>query len=186
MNYFSGEIWELVKKVYRERNLAITVLNHPTDAIEKGNGWIVNYDFDLVAGATAYLAFETGDKHIHVRSRSLNIVDLSNQVIVLRTETLAAATIDTLGTDISENVINANLNIADNIDVTMYDETTTVTAEGSRIPFTKTISGDRKQAGATVISDEYILELNGLIVLKFVNEGIGNVRIEYNSNGYQE
>ena len=187
MNYFSGEIWELVKKVYREPSLAITVLDHSVDAIERDNGWVCNYLFDLISSETKYIAFMAGtDKFLHIRNRNINVVDLSSSIINVSTETLANAIVNTLGTEISDNIINANLNISGGIDLKMYDETTTITSEGNEVPFTGTIAGDKKQAATTFINDEYILKQDDVIVLKFVNNGTGDVRIEYNSNGYQE
>ena len=178
-------VGEIFQRVYRDTRKGLVNIDNPTDAIERGNGWVARYEFELAAGATAYLAFETNDKYIHARNRSVNVVDLDNQIINVQTKTLANATIDTLGNDISSNILNANLNLDNTIALSMYDETTTVTSDGNEVPFSGTIAGDRKQVGTAFISDEYILKLNDVIVLKFINNGSGSVRIEYNSNGYQ-
>lgn len=180
-----ANVGEILQRVFRDTRKGLVSIDNPTDAIERGNGWVAHYEFSLTAGATAYLAFETSDKYIHARNRSINVVDLANQIIDVQVKTLTNATIDTLGNDISDNVINANLNLTNTIALNMYDEATTVTSDGSEVPFTGTITGDRKQVGATIIEDEYILKLNDIIVLKFINNGSGEVRIEYNSNGYQ-
>lgn len=179
------EILERLKQAFRNNVFGFVNIPINSDRIEQGYGWIASYEFELAAGATAYLAFETGNPDIHARNRNVNVADLGNQIIDVKIETLANATIDTLGVDISENIINANLNLDNSIVLSMYDETTTVTSEGGKIPFSGTISGDRKQVGTSFISDEYVLKNNDFIVLKFVNNGSGNVRIEYNSNGYQ-
>lgn len=178
-------VGEIIQRIFRNDIGGIVNIPEATDRIEQGFGWVASYNFELAAGATAYLAFETSVPDIHVRNRSVNVVDLANQVIDVKVETLANVTINTLGNDISSNIINANLNLNNSIVLSMYDETTTVTTDGDKIPFSGTIAGDRKQVGSTFISDEYILKNNDYLVLKFVNNGTGNVRIEYNSNGYQ-
>lgn len=178
-------VGEIIQRIFRTSINSIITTDNSVDAIIDGRGWVANYSFNLASGSTAYLAFKTFDKKIHARGRSVNVVDLGNKVINVSVETLVNATVNTLGSDISSNIINANLNLSNIIELEMYDETTTITSEGSKIPFSGTIAGDKKQTGTAFISDEYILKTNDVLVLKFVNNGSDSVRIEYNSNGYQ-
>lgn len=180
-----ANVGEVILRVFNTSLNSLIMNKKASDAIWRGNGWVANYSFDLAAEETAYLVFEASDKYIHVRNRSINAVDLENNVIDVTIETLKNATIDALGNDISENIVNANLNENNSIELNAYDETTTITDEGNKVPFSGTIAGDKKRTSFSFIEDEYILKLNDYLVLKFENNGSGDVRIEYHSNGYQ-
>lgn len=180
-----ANVGEILQRVFRDTRKGLVSIDNPTDAIERGNGWVAHYEFSLTSGTTVYLVFETSDKYIHVRNRSVNVVDLDNQIINVQTKTLTNATIDTLGNDISDKVINANFNLDNSIQIDMYDETTTLTDEGAKLPFSGTLRADRRQAALSFIQDEYILKRNNYLAIKFENLGDGDVRVEYTSNGYQ-
>lgn len=158
----------------------------PVHYIKKGLGYHVNYDFTLPAGETKYLVFKTLDDFIHAFNRRVNAIDEDNAIIRLKVETLIGAEVDTLGNDISQNITNANLNYENNLNLKMYDETSTLISEGSRKPFSGTMAADRKRIAQDFISEEYILENESYLVLKFENEGNGELTVEYSSAGYQE
>jgi len=155
--------------------------------INRGLGWNIAYQFELTSGSTAYMAFETQDDRIHASGRRIKVIGLDNQLIDCRVTTLKNATVDTLGTDISDTTIfNADLNSDNGINLKMYDETTTITDEGAEAPFSSRIRADRRSANDEYITNEYILKQNDVRVLKFENIGDGNVEAEYSSTGYQE
>ena len=155
--------------------------------INKGLGWNIAYQFQLNTGVTSYLAFETGEERIHASNRRVKVIGLDNQLIDVRVTTLKSAVVDILGNDITATtVFNADLDNDNTINLTMYDETTTITDEGTEAPFSSRMRADRRSATGEFITDEYILRKNGIRVLKFENLGDGNVEIEYSSTGHQE
>ncbi len=155
--------------------------------VNKGLAWNIAYQFQLNTGETKYLAFETGDDRIHATSRRVKVVGLDNQLVDVRVTTLKNATVDVLGNDItSTTVFNADLDNDNTINLTMYDETTTISDEGTEAPFSTRLRADRRSASQEFITDEYILRKNGIRVIKYENLGNGNVEIEYSSTGYQE
>ena len=155
--------------------------------VNKGLGWNIAYQFELTSGSTAYMAFETQDERIHAANRRVKVIGLDNQLIDCRVTTLKNATVDTLGNDItSTTLFNADLNSDNGINFKVYDETTTITDEGTEAPFSNRLRADRRQASQDFITDEYILRENGVRVLKFENLGEGDVEVEYSSTGYQE
>jgi len=155
--------------------------------INRGLGWNIAYRFELATATTAYLAFETGDERIHANARGVKVVGLDNSLIDCRISTLKNATVDALGNDITDtSVFNADLNSDNGINLTMYDETTTISDEGTEAPFSNRIRADRRAASDEYIVNEYILRENGVRVLKFENLGAGTIEIDYSSSGYQE
>ena len=154
--------------------------------IHQGLGWNIQYNFDMIANSTTYLAFETGEPEIHATSRRVKAIGLDNQLIDVRVTTLKNATIDVLGNNISNRVFNGDLNLNNSIELNMYDETTTIADEGTEAPFSSRMRADRRQAAQEFITNEYILRKNNFRVLKFENLGDGSVEIEYASSGYQE
>ena len=155
--------------------------------INNGLGWNIAYSFTVAGNSTAYLAFETGTKRIHAVQRKIKVVNESSQEVGCTVTTLKNATVDTLGTDISDTTIfNADLNSDNGINLTMYDETTTISDEGTEAPFSSTIIADRKSANQEFITNQYILRENGIRVLKFENITNNDLIIEYASTGYQE
>jgi len=155
--------------------------------IYNGLGWNIAYQFELTSGSTVYMAFETQDDRIHAANRMVKVVGLDNQLIDCRVTTLKSATVDTLGNDItSTTLFNADLNSDNGINLKVYDETTTVSDEGTEAPFSSRLKADRRQTDQEFIADEYILKQNDVRVLKFENLGDGNVEVEYSSTGYQE
>ena len=155
--------------------------------INRGLGWNIAYNFQLNSGVTSYLAFETQDDRIHATQRNVQVVGLDNSLIDCEVTTLKNATVDTLGTDITDtSVFNADLNSDNGINLIMYNETTTISDEGTEAPFSNRIRADRRSEGSEYIANEYILRENAVRVLKFENKGDGNVQIYYSSTGYQE
>lgn len=156
--------------------------------INKGLGWNIAYSFTLDKNETMYLAFETNGSRIHATARKVRVIDLNNQPIYLEIVTLKNATVDVLGSDISDRIFNADLNLGtENIDLIMYDETTTIEDEGTEAPFSSTLRSERRTITEEYIENEYILRENGYRVLKFNNlSDNSEVKIEYNSTGYQE
>ena len=155
--------------------------------VNKGLGWNIAYQFELTSGSTVYMAFETQNERIHAANRMVKVVGLDNQLIDCRVTTLKSATVDTLGSDITATTLfNADLNSDNGINLKVYDETTTITDEGTEAPFSSRLRADRRQADQDFIADEYILKQNDVRVLKFENLGDGNVEVEYSSTGYQE
>ena len=155
--------------------------------INRGLGWNIAYQFELISGSTAYMAFETQDERIHAANRRVKVIGLDNQLIDCRVTTLKNATVGTLGNDItSTTLFNADLNSDNGINLKVYDETTTIIDEGTEASFSSRLRADRRQADQDFIADEYILKQNGVRVLKFENLGDGNVEVEYSSTGYQE
>jgi len=155
--------------------------------IYNGLGWNISYTFQLSTGETKYLAFETGEDLIHATNRRTKFIALDNQLLDCRVTTLKNAIVDTLGTDISDiTIFNSDLNSDNGINLTMYDETTTISDEGTEAPFSSRIIADRRSSGQEFITDQYILKKNGIRVLKFENLGDGDVEVEYASTGYQE
>lgn len=178
-------VGEALLRAYRAYLKGFVVCSAKTDSVENGNAWLISHDFVMDSGTTAYLIFRSTGRHIHATNRRVNVVDLGIRLINVKITTLKSPTIGTLGNDISSKIINANFNYADNIDLEMFDETSTVTNDGPEAPFSGTITADRRQAAAEFISDQYILEVDSYLALKFENLGQGQVRVEYNSNGYQ-
>ena len=150
-------------------------------------GWNIAYSFTLTGNTTAYLAFETGTERIHAIQRGVKVINNSSQEVGCTVTTLKNATIDTLGTDITDTtVFNADLNSDNGINLTMYDETTTVSDEGTEAPFSSIIIADRRSANQEFIANQYILRTNGFRILKFENLTNNDLIIEYSSTGYQE
>ncbi len=172
-------MWVLFNELRKQRKIRWYVYN--------GLAWNIAYQFQLNTGVTAYLVFEAGEERIHATSRRVKVVGLDNQLVDVRVTTLKNATVDVLGNDITATtVFNADLENDNTIDLSMYDEATTIVDEGLEAPFSSRIKADRRSANQEFITDEYILKRNNFRVLKFENLGDGNVEIEYSSTGYQE
>ena len=178
---------ELFHRSYREGRRGFVAVDSVTDSVTRGLGFYIYYEFDLPLDTTKYLVFIPGEVDIHAQNRRVNIVDLDNQLINVKINTFADATVNTLGTDISEKIINADLNNDNGILLSFYDDTSDVDVSGAvRLPFSGTISGDRKSVASTYITNEYILERQEPLVVEFINNSTqGDVRVEYNSFGYQ-
>jgi len=182
-----ASLGEIFQRIYRDTIKSIVVLNSQVDLISRGLGWNIAYSFTVTGNSTVYLAFETGEERIHAVQRRVKVVNQSSQEVGCTVTTLKNATVDTLGADITDTtVFNADLNSDNGINLTMYDETTTISDEGTEAPFSNRIRADRRSATGEFITDEYILRKNGIRVLKFENLGDGNVEIEYSSTGHQE
>ena len=157
--------------------------------LKDGNSWDISYSFTMEAGnpnPVSYLFFTFGeDESIHPSYRKVNVIDTGNQPINLTVSTLVNPTGDVLGEDISDKIINSNLDISNTFNFNMYDETTTLTDEGTRVPFSSTIVSERKLASSDYIEREYIAPKGGTIAIKFENKGAGSVFIEYMAGGHR-
>lgn len=181
-----ARVGEVFQTVFRTIRKSLVVTDSLADMIDKGQGWNIQYSFTLAGNSTAYLVFETFDSPIHATSRRVKGIDIDNQIVDLRVTTLTNATVNVLGNDISNRVFNANLNKdSSNIDIKVYDETTTITDEGLDSPFSSRIKADRRMAGQQFIANEYVLKNNNYRVLKFENLNNGDIEVEYSSAGYQ-
>jgi len=67
----------------------------------------------------------------------------------------------------------------------MYDETSTITTTGDRVPFSGSLKADKKSVATEFITREYKAPTNGNIVLKFENLGDSDIEVEYNSGGHR-
>lgn len=173
-------------------NLLDELLKNSRESIVKnGDSWDIAYSFEMESGSESnptvnYLVFTFGaNEEIHPTYRKLNVIDTGNRLINLKIETLVNPTIDTLGTDISSKIINSNFNIENSFNFSMFDETSTLTDEGTRVPFSNTVIADRRSAGAEFIEREYIAPREGVIALKFSNYGTGDIKVEYSSGGHR-
>ena len=182
-----ASLGEIFQRIYRDTIKSIVVLNSQVDLISRGLGWNIAYSFTVTGNSTVYLAFETGEERIHAVQRRVKVVNQSSQEVGCTVTTLKNATVDTLGADITDTtVFNADLNSDNGINLTMYDETTTISDEGTEAPFSSTIIADRRSASQDFIANQYILKTNGIRVLKFENITSNDLVVEYSSTGYQE
>ncbi|MFW6282028.1 MAG: hypothetical protein ACOC1O_04465 [bacterium] len=156
-----------------------------------GDSWDISYNFNSEGGSKEnpninYLVFTFGEEEkIHPTYRKVNVIDLDNQIINLRISTLVNPTIDTLGNEVSENIVNSDFNRDNDFDFKFYDETSTLSDEGTKVPFSNTLRAERKSISTEFIDREYIAPINGIIAIKFANYGSGEVRIEYSSGGHR-
>jgi len=181
-----ANIGEIFQRSYRDGRKALVEVDAVSDAISRALGFYIQHEFDLLSGETKYLVLETADVDIHATNRTVRVVDLSTQQIEVRVTTYVDATVTTLGNDISDKIVNANFNFDNSIILSMYDETSVVdVTNATKVPFSGTITGDKKSVATTFISNEYVLSRNAPLVIAFENLGQGDDRIEYNAAGYQ-
>lgn len=162
----------------------VIMVDNKATMIDLGLGWGIHYEFTVAAGDTVYLLFEAST-NIHPTNRRVVIIDTVNQAIDVDVSTYKGITIDSYGVDISEQVTNLNFNYTNNVGVTMYDETTEITTNGAKLPYSARVVADKKTATQLFIDGEYVLADNSAVALEFKNNGGGEVTIQYNSNGYQ-
>lgn len=169
--------WNILEKIWKHNKCSL---------IENGDSWDIHYEFNLLSGETKYLVFSFGNtEYIHPTTREIRILDLGNQITNVEISTYTQPTIGTLGNDISNKVFNSNINEEDNFDFIMYDETSTVTDDGIKLPYSATLSVDKKSVAGEFIERAYVAPVDGYIVLKFVNNGSGEVGVEYNAGGHR-
>lgn len=158
---------------------SIPVLTELQYAIHQEKAFSTRVNVTIGNGNTHYVLFKTDGKEIHFVSRRLNVIDLSNQIIDFEFKIYENVTVTNNGTEL----IIINLDRDSNQTNTLLGFNNPVGLDLTNslylAPFGNRILSDRKSSLVTSIDLKYIMKADTYYTIEMINNGIGNVEVEY-------
>lgn len=157
----------------------VPTLTHFESGVHNGIGFATRVNKTMEGGTSQYALFKSDGKEIHFISRRINIIDLSNQILDFEFLISENVTVINNGIPVEIFQLKRNSNISNTL--LAFDNPTGIDLTGSIFlsPFGNRVKTDRKSSIETSLALEYIMKEDTYYLIEFINNGIGDIKVEY-------